>query len=256
MKKIPIKTQKDIAIMREGGRILAKIMQELKEKVAVGITTKELNRASEALILKYKAEPAFKGYVSKEGEEPFPSSLCASVNDVIVHSSPSDYKLKQGDILKLDLGIQFRGFYADMAITIGVGEIDTEARRLIRATKKALKLGIKKAREGNTFGDIGETIQRHVEYQGFSVVRQLCGHGIGREIHQEPQIPNYGKRHKGPKIQRGMVFCIEPMTTMGHWQLEKANDGFGYKSKDGSLTAHFEHTVAITSKGAKVLTAA
>ena len=245
---IKIKTEKEIEIIKEGGKILAKIMKELKKRVRSGITTKELDRVAETLIFKYKAKPAFKGY------EDFPAALCASVNQVIVHAVPSDYQLKTGDILSLDLGVRYKGFFTDMAITIPVGNVDFETLRLVKVTKKALKLGIKKARVGNTFGEVGATIQRYVEYQGFNVVRELCGHGIGRELHEDPQIFNFGKRHKGEKIKPGMVFCIEPMVTIGDWHLKKSADGFGYKTKDGSLSAHFEDTIAVTEQGSLVLT--
>ncbi len=245
---IPIKTEKEIEIMREGGRILAKVMEEVKKKVAPGIATKELDRVAEALILKYGSQPAFKGY------EGFPATLCASVNKIIVHGVPSDYKLKSGDILSLDLGVKHKGFFTDMAITVPVGDIDPDVLRLLKVTKKSLKLAIKKSRPGNTFGDIGNTVQRYVEGQGFNVVRELCGHGIGRELHEEPQIFNYGKRHEGEKITPGMVFCIEPMVTAGDWHLEKFSDGFGYKTRDGSLSCHFEHTIAVTEKDTLVLT--
>lgn len=245
---IKIKSKEEIEIMREGGRILAKIMEELKKKAQVGITTKELNRVAETLVFKYKTKPAFKGH------QGFPATLCTSVNQVIVHGVPSDYKLKEGDILSLDLGIQFKGFFTDMAITVPIGEVDPEISRLIRITKKALKFAIKKARPGNTFGDIGNTVQRYVESQGFNVVRELCGHGIGKNPHEDPQILNYGKRHTGPELKEGMVFCLEPMVTVGDWQIKKAADGFGFETQDGSLSAHFEHTVAITKDGCEVLT--
>ncbi len=250
---ISIKTQKEICIMREAGKILAQIIGELKNKVEPGITTKELDELAEAHLLKYKAEPAFKGH------EGFPRALCASVNSAVVHSVPCDYKLKQGDILSLDLGIRYRGFFSDMAITLPVTSIgqtygDFEALRLIRVTKKALQMGIAKIRPGNTVGDIGNTIQRFVEGQGFGVVRDLCGHGIGRNLHEEPSIFNYGKRHKGEKLKQGMVLCLEPMVTAGDWRLVKSADKFGYETKDGSLSAHFEHTIVVTKNGAKVLT--
>ncbi len=252
---IPIKSPKEIKIMREGGKILAEIMEKLKSKVAPGVTGKELDRVAETLVLKYGAEPAFKGY------EGFPATLCASVNNVIVHAVPSDYKLRQGDLLSLDLGIKYKGFYTDMAITTFINpqgvvssKLGYEAGRLIRVTKKALKLGIKKTRVGNTFGDIGNTIQRFVEYQGFNVVRELCGHGIGKDLHESPKIPNYGKRRSGHKLLEGMVFCIEPMTTIGDWHLKKSPDTFGFETKDGSLSCHFEHTVAVTKTGPQILT--
>lgn len=245
---ITIKTEKEIEIMKEGGKILAEVLAEVEKMAKPGIATIELDRATEALILKRGAKPAFKGY------EKFPYSLCVSVNDVIVHGIPSNYKLKNGDIVGLDLGVLYKGYNTDMAITVAVGEISFEAKRLLSVAKKALKMGIVKARHGNTTGDIGNTIQRYVEGQGFGVVRNLCGHGIGREVHEDPQVPNYGQRHKGVELKEGIVICIEPMVTMGDYHLKKAEDGYGFATKDGLLTAHFEHTIAITENGCEVLT--
>jgi len=235
-------------IMAEGGKILAKIMRELEKKVEPGITTKELDGLAESLVLKSKAKCSFKGY------ESFPTCLCTSINEVIVHGLPSNYKLKKGDIISLDLGVFYKGFHSDMAVTLPVGKIEPERARLIKVTKKALKRGIKKARIGNTFGDISNTIQRYVESQGFNVVRDLCGHGIGKKLHEDPQILNYGKRRTGPKIKEGMVFCLEPMVTIGDWKIKKSKDGYGFETKDNSLSAHFEHTVAVTKTGCQLLT--
>ena len=281
---ITIKTPEEIDIMAEGGKILAKIMKELERKIQPGIKTRELDSISESLIscppkpclsadLSAKAlasaealakagakadkiRCSFKGYLSKDGEtvRPYPACLCTSVNEEIVHAVPSERILKEGDIISLDLGIFYKGFHTDMAITVGVGKISPEIQRLIRVTKKALKMGIKKSRIGNTFGDIGNTIQRYVESQGFNVVRELCGHGIGRELHEDPQILNYGKRHTGPEIKEGMVFCLEPMVTVGDWHIKRGKDGYSYETTDGSLSAHFEHLVAATKEGPKILT--
>lgn len=233
--------------MKEGGKILAKIMAELKKRVEIGITTEELNRVAETLIFNY-GKPSFKGY------RDFPAALCTSINEEVVHCAPSKRKLKEGDILSLDIGMKYKGFHTDMAMTIPVGKIIPEAQRLIRATKKALKRGIKKAKIGNTFGDIGNTIQRYVEDQGFNVVRDLSGHGIGKKLHEDPKILNYGKRRSGLKIKEGMVFCIEPIVTIGDWKLKKTKDSLGFITQDGSLSAHFEHTVAVTKKGPEPLT--
>jgi len=245
---IPIKSEKEIQIMAENGKILASIMEELKKRVEPGISTQELNRVAETLILNSEGKPSFKGY------EGFPATLCTSINEEIVHGVPSKRKLKNGDILSLDLGMKRKGFHVDVAITLPVGEVDPEVKRLVRITKKVLKIGIKKTKIGNTINDIGNTIQRYVESQGFNVVRDLCGHGIGKELHEEPKILNYGKRHTGFKIKQGMVFCLEPMVTMGDWKIKKTKDGFGYETTDGSLSAHFEHTIVVTKHGVKVLT--
>jgi len=245
---IGIKTPEEIEIMAEGGKILARIMKELEKKVRPGITTKELDRLAENLIFKSGGKCSFKGH------QGFPACLCTSTNEEIVHVVPSDRVLAEGDIISLDLGIQYLGFHADMAITVTVGKVEPETARLIRVTKKALKRGIKKVRPGNTIGDIGNTIQRYVESQGFNVVRDLCGHGIGKEIHEEPQILNFGKRKSGPEIKEGMVLCLEPMVTVGDWKLKKTKDNCGYETKDGSLSCHFEHTIAVTKDGAKILT--
>lgn len=234
--------------MAEGGKILAGIMKELEKIVKPGITTKELDRLAESLILKSKGKPSFKNY------QGFPAALCVSVNEEIVHIAPSERKLEQGDIISLDLGIFYNGFHTDMATTVPVGVITPEVQRLIRVNKKALKRGIKKVRPGNTFGDIGNTIQRYAESQGFNVIKELCGHGIGKKIHEEPQILNYGKRETGAKIKEGMVFCLEPMLTMGGWQIKKSKDKYGFQTFDNSLSVHFEHTIAVLKNGCQILT--
>lgn len=245
---ITIKTPEEISIMAEGGKILAKVLGEIGKQVKPGVTTIELDRAAEALILSHGAEPSFKGY------EGFPHSLCASVNENIVHGYPSGYTLKKGDIVGLDLGVLYKGFNTDMAITVPVGKVSFEAKRLINTAKKSLRLGIKKAKVGNTIGDIGNTIQRFIEGQGFGVVKDLCGHGIGKKVHEDPKIPNFGKRKTGEELKEGMVICIEPMVTMGDFNLIKSKDSYGYATKDSSLAAHFEHTIAITKSGPRVLT--
>ena len=248
MSDIIIKTPKEIRIIGEGGKILAEILKEIEKKVAPGVSTKELDRLAESLIFKHKGSPSFKNY------QGFPATLCTSINQEIVQGLPSFKVLENGDIISLDIGMFLNGFHSDMAITVPVGEIDLESQRLLRVTKKALKRGIKKAKIGNTFGDIGNTIQRYVESQGFNIVRDLCGHGIGKELHEEPQILNYGKRHKGEKIKEGMVFCLEPMVVMGDYKIKKAKNGHAFETIDGSFSAHFEHTIAVTKNGPKILT--
>ncbi|MBI1971327.1 MAG: type I methionyl aminopeptidase [Candidatus Wildermuthbacteria bacterium] len=245
---ISIKTPQEIRAMQEGGRMLATILEKVSQQINPGITTKELDRAAEALILHGGAKVAFRGY------EGFPATICISINDEIVHVIPSERILKEGDIVTLDLGLIWQGFYLDMARTFPVGKVSFEAKLLIETTKKALRLGIKKARPGNTVGDIGNTIQRFVEGQGYGVVRELCGHGIGKELHEDPKVLNYGKRGEGETLKEGMVICIEPMITVGHWKLKKSEDGYGFATHDGSLSCHFEDTVAITSRGPLVLT--
>ena len=251
---ISLKTKKEIEIMAEGGKVLAQIMEKLKKKVKPGIKTKDFEKIAREEIKKVGAKCSFLGYRVSKKERPYPACLCTSINEELVHVPPSNRILKGGDIISLDIGLFWKGYHLDMAKTFPVGKISFEAQRLIRVTKKALKLAIKKAKPGNTFGDIGNTIQRYVESQGFNVIRDLCGHGIGKNLHEEPKILNYGKRHTGEKIKEGMVFCIEPMVSIGDWHLTKTKDGFGYKTKDNSLCAHFEHTVAVMKNGSKILT--
>lgn len=245
---LKLKIQEEIEIMRKNGEILSGIMQKLKKGVKPGIKTRLLDELAKKFLERARAKPSFLGF------EGYPALLCTSLNEEIVHCLPSERELKEGDILSLDLGIYKDGFHVDMAVTVPVGKVSFEAQRLIKVTKKALRLAIKKTKEGNTFGDIGNTIERYVKSQGFNVIRDLCGHGIGRELHEPPQILNFGKRHKGLKIKEGMVFCIEPMVSSGDWHIKKSKDGFGYETKDGSLSCHFEHTLAVTEKGTEILT--
>ena len=245
---ISIKTIEEIKIMTQAGQILSKIMKELKAKVEPGVTTNELNKLAEELIFSFGAEPAFKGYRG------FPSALCTSINEQIVHAVPSDRILKEGDILSLDLGIVYNGFNSDMAITLPIGSIDPETNRLIKVTKKALKRAIARTKSGKTIGDIGHAVQGYIEGQGFQVIRDLCGHGIGSQLHESPDVPNFGQRHKGELLKSGMVLAIEPMTVIGQPKIKKGPDGFCYQTADNSLSAHFEHTIAINEKGPRILT--
>lgn len=243
-----LKSKKEIAIMSEGGKILAEIMAKTKEKAVVGVTTKYLDTFAEKLIKDNKGLPSFKGYNN------FPAAICTSINSVLVHGVPSDYILKEGDILSLDIGFFYNGFHTDMAITFPIGDVDDETLRLIRETKKALKRGIKKTRTGNTLGDIGNTIMRHAEKSGFFIADGLCGHGIGRGVHEDPQVLNTGKRRKGASLEEGLVFCIEPMLIIGDSKTQYCKDGIGIKSTNNLYCAHFEHTIALTESGTKVLT--
>lgn len=234
--------------MAEGGKLLAGIMKGLTRQVRPGIATRELDRAAEALILDCGGRPSFKGYNG------FPAVLCVSINKEIVHALPSNRILREGDIVSLDLGMQYKGYHSDMAVTLPVGKISTQAKKLIDVTREALELGLKEVRPGNTLGDISNAVQKFVEAHGFGVVRDLCGHGIGKKLHEDPQVMNYGKRGAGPELAEGMVFCLEPMVTIGDWKIKRAKDGYGFQTKDGSLSAHFEHTIAVTNTGYKILT--
>jgi methionyl aminopeptidase len=241
-----LKTDKEIKVMREGGIILAEIIEKTKQKTVVGVTTKYLNDYAEDLIKKTGGKPSFKGYNG------FPAAICVSVNDCIVHGVPSDYIIKDGDIISLDGGIFYKGFHSDMAVTVPVGEVEGDVLRLIRETKKALKRGIKKSKIGNTLGDVGNTIERHAQKSGFFICDGLCGHGIGTEVHEPPQVLNTGRRRKGVPLQKGMVYCIEPMLAVGTSDIKE--DGIEIKTADGSLSAHFEHMIAVTENGPKILT--
>lgn len=251
---ISIKTKEEIQLMRESGRIAAEILKKVQDAVAPGVRTQELDKLADELIIKYGVGSAFKGQPSGKNGEPYPAVICTSVNDVIVHGLPSDYKLQDGDILGLDFGVVYKGYYSDLAVTLAVGYVSDDVRRLIWVAKKALKRGIKKVRPGNTIGDIGNTIQRYVESQGYNVVRDLVGHGVGRELHEEPQIPNYGKRRSGPELVAGMVLAIEPMVVLGSYEVVNSSDNHGFETKDKSPSAHFEHTVAVTARGHEILT--
>lgn len=245
---ITIKTQEEIEIMAEGGKILATVLQKISQMVKPGISTLELDRSAEDLILSYGAKPAFKGYAN------FPYSLCTSVNEEVVHCYPSNRILKEGDIVCLDLGVLYKGYNTDSAITVPVGNVSFEAQRLIKITKKALYIGIKEVKAGGYTGDIGCAIEKFITNQQLGLVRDLTGHGIGRVVHEDPAVPNYGKKKSGVKLQEGMTICIEPMVMLGNHKLKKAKDKYGFSADDNSLSAHFEHTIAITKNGARILT--
>lgn len=234
--------------MREGGRKLARVMEELKKAVQPGATTEALNALAKGLIHASGSQLAFEGY------QGFPAAICTSVNAEVVHATPSAVALKEGDIVSLDIGLKHKGYYLDMAETVGVGNVSFEAQHLIRTTKKALRLAVHRVHPGATTGDIGNTIQRFVESQGFNVVREFVGHGIGTALHEEPAIPNFGKRRDGAALAPGMVIAIEPIVVAGDFTLKKLPDGHGVRTADGSLAAHFEHTVAVTEHGRQVLT--
>jgi methionyl aminopeptidase len=246
-----LKSAREIEVLRRANIIVAEILQELKEKIAPGVTTADLDALAEELIDKKNARSAFKGYAM--AGRVFPCSLCASVNEEIVHGIPSDRALREGDIVGLDFGVIYDGFYGDSAITVGVGKVSEEARRLMQVTEEALYKGIEELQEGKRLGDLSSTIQTTVEGAGFSIVRVFVGHGIGRKLHEEPPIPNYGEPDRGLKLKEGMVLAIEPMVNIGGHEVEMKEDGWTAVTKDGSLSAHFEHSVAVTQNGPYIL---
>jgi methionyl aminopeptidase len=242
-----LKSPREIEKIRFSNQIVAEILGELKEKVVPGIDTLTLNRISEELAARKDAKPAFKGYRG------FPFSLCASVNEQVVHGFPSKVPLEEGSILSMDFGIYYNGYYGDSAITIAVGEVSDAAKRLMTVTEAALYVGIGQAVPGKRLSDISHAIQKHVEEAGFSVVRKFVGHGIGKDLHEDPQIPNYGNPGLGVRLKPGMVFAIEPMVNMGGYEVETLEDRWTAVTKDRSLSAHFEHTIAITAGGPVIL---
>jgi methionyl aminopeptidase len=256
---INIKTPKEIAIMREGGRILALIFKEISQAIRPGLSAFELDELAAYLIKKYKVLPAFKGYIpdglKKIDKMGYPANLCVSINSEVVHGIPTTAKIiSKGDIVGLDMGIKYQGFFLDQAMTVGVGEISPEARRLIGVTKKALELAIDKIKPGIHLGDVSATIQIYVEKSGFTVVRDLSGHGIGKKLHEDPIILNFGQPNTGPILKEGMVLAIEPMVNVGDYRVKTLSDGWTIVTADNSLSAHFEHTVAVTKNGGEILT--
>lgn len=245
---IILKSDKEIEIMRLSGRITALTLRELEKYVEEGITTMELDGIAEKFIKDAGGIPAFKGYRN------FPNSITVSLNEEVVHGIPSKRKLKNGDVVSMDFGVMYDGFYSDAAISVGVGSISEENQRLIDVARSALDAAIKKAIAGNRLTDISHCVQSHVESNGFSVVRDLVGHGIGRSLHEDPQIPNFGSPGRGPKLEAGMTLAIEPMINAGDYRIKVKEDKWTVVTEDGSFSAHFEHTVAITNNGPVILT--
>ena len=244
---IILKTPDEVAVMAKASRVVAEALAVLKSAVKPGVTTDELDRLAESEIRSRGAIPAFKGYRN------YPKTLCASVNEQVVHGIPSKRVLKEGDIIGLDLGAIVGGFYGDSAVTLAVGRIDEKTAALVRITEESLSLAIEQARVGNRLSDISHAVQRHVEAAGYSVVTEFVGHGIGRQLHEEPQVPNYGKPGQGPRLQAGMVLAIEPMVNMGGSAVRVLDDRWTAVTVDGSLSAHFEHTIAIQSSGSALV---
>ena len=234
--------------MAEACRIVADVLKGIREHIVPGVTTRELDKYVESQIRARGARPAFKGYRG------YPASVCTSVNEQVVHGIPSSMKVQNGDIISLDVGVFHKGFYGDAAVTVPVGQVSTEAEKLITVTEKALEAGMEQSIAGNRLSDISSAIQKCVEAEGFSVVRNFVGHGIGRDLHEEPQIPNFGRPGDGPELMPGMTLAIEPMVNAGGWEVIILNDGWTAVTKDRSLSAHFEHTIAITKNGCSILT--
>jgi methionyl aminopeptidase len=248
---ITLKSAREIEVMRRANVIVAEILAELRDKVAAGVTTLELDSLAEELTYKKKATPAFKGY--QMAGRVYPRSLCVSVNEEIVHGIPSGRVLKDGDIVGLDFGVIYEGFYGDSAVTVGVGTITEDARRLMQVTEQALYCGIEHLRDGKRLGDLSSAIQQMIEGAGFSVVRSFVGHGIGKRLHEDPPVPNYGEAERGIRLKEGMVLAIEPMVNAGSSEVKMKEDGWTAVTGDGSLSAHFEHSVAITQNGPYIL---
>ena len=243
------KSPEEIRILREGGKILGQILRQVAEDVKVGHTGKELNAKAEVLIKKSGATPSFKNY------QGFPDALCVSVNEAVVYGIPTDEPFKEGDLVGIDLGIKYKGLYTDTAMTVGVGKISAEAERLLFATKKSLDIAIGQLKVGAYISDIGNSIEKFIKPYGYGIVRDLAGHGVGRQVHEEPSVVNYATGKKAIKIFDGMVIAIEPMLIMGgDWRVKTADNNWDVISKDGSLTAHFEHSIAITESGPIILT--
>jgi methionyl aminopeptidase len=245
---IILKSKEQIAWLRESGKILAQIMNYLTKSLQPGLQTREIDALAERLIAQSGAYPAFKGYKG------YPCATCISVNEEVVHGLPGERRLKEGDLVSIDLGINYKGYFTDAALSVALGKVDGRLKKLLETTRRALALGIQQAQPGNHLSDISYAIQHYVEKEGFSVVRQFVGHGIGLQIHEEPEIPNFGHPHNGPLLKAGMVLAIEPMVNMGTWEVEVLKDGWTAVTKDRLPSCHFEQTIAIGEHGPEILT--
>ncbi len=252
---IILKTREEIEKIRISGRIVAEVLQVLRGLVRPGLTTWALNRKAEEIIKKRKARAAFKGYKPSFGSRPYPAALCVSINDEVVHGLPSPRRsLREGDIVSMDVGVEYRGYFGDGATTVPVGDVNGRVEELLQVTEESLYKGIEAAIVGNRVGDISHAVQAYVESRGFSVVKEFVGHGVGKRLHEDPPVPNYGFPGKGPVLQEGMTIAIEPMVTMGKGDVEIKGDGWTAVTVDGSWAAHFEHTIAILGDGPEILT--
>lgn len=247
-KMIFLKSEEEVLLIRESAQVLGKAHAEVAKWIKPGMTTKQLDKVAEEYIKDHKGQPSFKGYNG------FPAALCISLNDVVVHGFPSQYQLREGDIISIDCGVKLNGFHSDSAYTYPVGNISAEVMSLLKRTKQSLYLGIEQAAEGKRVGDIGHAIQSYVERFGYGVVRELVGHGVGRNLHESPEVPNYGKRGQGPKLREGIVIAIEPMITLGKRAVVQEKDGWTIRTTDRKPAAHFEHTVLVRKGKAEILT--
>jgi len=252
MNGIELKSLDEVERMSRAAKIVAEVLEALRARVKPGVTTEELDRFAETFVLERGGVPAFKGY--RVRDRVYTHTLCTSVNDAVVHGIPSSLALKEGDIIGLDIGVVVDGYYGDAAVTVPVGKTSEEARRLLRVTEEALHKGIAQAVVGNRVSDISYAVQTHAEAASFSVVTEFVGHGIGRRLHEEPQVPNYGEPGKGPRLKAGMALAIEPMINMGRPETKCLRDGWTAVTRDGSLSAHFEHTIVVTETGPRILT--
>ncbi len=250
---IELKSPVEIEKMRTAGKIVAEILASLTEQVKPGVTTSYLNRQAEKMIVKLGCRSAFKNY--RVGTVVFPAVLCASINEEVVHGIPAERAVCDGDLLKLDFGVEADGYYGDAAVTVAVGDVDEDSMRLLRVTKECLDAGIRKLTDSNRLGDVGEAVQAHAESAGYGVVKDFVGHGIGRALHEDPQVPNFGKTGRGRRIKTGMVLAVEPMINIGGPGVRITDDGWTAVTLDGGRSAHFEHTIAVTDNGPEVLTA-
>lgn len=248
MSKISIKTNEEIAKMRRGGKIAARVLDELSKITKPGVSTLDLESLAESIITKTGAKPSFKGFKG------YPAATCISINEEVVHGIPSDRLIDEGDIVGIDVGVYLEGYHTDTAITVAVGEIDERTRKLINVTKQSLLNGLAKIKDGAYLGDAQEKIQKTIESAGFGVIRDLTGHGVGRELQEAPSIPNYGQKGKGLLLQEGMTLAIEPMAAMGDWHVDSLADGWTIVTADGKPSAHFEHTIVVTKNGFEILT--
>ncbi len=247
-----LKTEDEIELLRQSNQLVGKTLAEVAKHIKPGVTTIELDRVAEEFIRDHGAIPTFKGYPNQNGQ-PFPGTLCTSINDVVVHGIPNNTELKDGDIVSIDCGVFMNGFCGDSAYTFCIGEVAEEVKELLRTTKESLYLGIQNAVQGKRLGDIGFAIQQHCEAKSYGVVREFVGHGIGRNMHEDPQVPNYGRRGSGTLLKRGLCIAIEPMITLGTRQVTMDNDGWTVRTRDRKPAAHFEHTIAVNSGKADIL---